>query len=277
MRSPEYNKLVAVLSGADQGYYSLPAAVVDARVALARLQAAAPPVPSVTPGSAARALTTALLAAAGTPKPSWPSADAVVEERRAEEASAAWRAAHQQAEEIAAGAVVALVFDLADELLTEHLRPALTEVLAAVGEQTAAFAPVAEFTDAQLLAAESKYRDAALAIDREIQRLDAVRRAQGVLSGGRCVQDVDGAFSELSNPLEVWGARWGGRHQHAYVPWPTGPRQRLAWLASSNAKPWMPTPAERDQAWAAAFPRRGAFGALTRGGAALVGADGAGS
>jgi len=277
VRNADYNRIAAVLAGSDAGHFTLPAVVVDARATLARLEAAVPPVPSVTPGSAARALTAALLDAAGTPKPSWPTADAVVEERRVEEASAAWRAAHQQATEVAAGRVVAAVFDLADVVLTEHLRPALTEMLAEVGKHTATFAEVASFDDGQLLHAEEKFRKAAMAIDREIQRHDAIRRAQGVLTGGRCTQDVDGAFAELSNPLEVWGSRWGGRHQHAYVPWPTGPRQRLAWLASSNAKPWVPTPQERDEAWAAAFPRRGAFGALTRGGAALVGADGAGS
>lgn len=274
MRSPELNRLGALFAGADAGHYRLPGDVLAARAALARIEAApAPDMPDE--GAVLADLAAAMVKAAQHEDPTWPTAERALEARNGARLASTWQEARLRALEAAAGALVATVTDDPDRLLVECLRPALEDTLRQVEKHAAAFAPVAEFSDRDLLSAVPAARSAALAMDAAAARYTAIRTAQELLSRGRCVLDVDGLLSELRNPMQVWGPRWGGRSMSAWKPWPAGQRQRTAWLVTGEPRPdvWLPTPAERDARHRETWPGRGLAGGLTERSERFVGAD----
>ncbi len=273
MRNPELNRIASVLTGADRGYYKLPQSVTAARDVLARVEGAVCPVSTVGEGEALRTLTGAILAAGRDSAALWPSPDSVAEARQADAAVDAWRTAHGNAVEIAGGELVGAVLDDADTIITESLRPALAEVLAEVERHVPDFLPVADFTDRQLLAAATKGQKAALALSDLAERYGALRSVQEILSRGRVQADTDGIFREVRNLQALYGPQWAGRNQNTYKPWPADPRQRMAWLATSEADVWMPTPGDRDVMWLAAYGHRSAVGGLTQSSAEFVGSE----
>ncbi|MEJ7765018.1 MAG: fructose-bisphosphatase class II, partial [Acidimicrobiales bacterium] len=158
-------------------------------------------------------------------------------------------ARRQVAEEVVEDLVVAGA-EHANEVLVDHLRPALEEVLAVV-TTAAKVAPAEVLTasDSMLLSAKDSVRRAALALDAAAVRYAAVRTAAWTvrqLSGEVCTEDVAGLFAEL---------------RHAELAWPTHrvhvppqrppwegmtPRARLLYIVTTGGEPWLPTAQEQD-------------------------------
>jgi len=139
------------------------------------------------------------------------------------------------------------------EVMTKHLQPAHSKV---VKELTAALATVAEHhtSGMSVLLASQKVRAAEASIDGLLERYTTIRTARVDLDIFRAYapeMDVDGEFSEIRNPNDVW-QRSGHRNFNAGTPpWPLTPtRARVTWFltrAASVSVAW-----RRTSAWSAA-------------------------
>ncbi len=58
-------------------------------------------------------------------------------------------------------------------------------------------------------------------------------------------RDDGGIFGEFSNAREIKPYTALTRR---VPPWPDEPTERLVWIVAGDAKPWLPTPEEQDQA-----------------------------
>ena len=75
-----------------------------------------------------------------------------------------------------------------------------------------------------------------------------LRRAFNILwreSLRQHTRDDDGIFGEFSNAREINPYTTLTRR---VPPWPDEPTERLVWIVAGDAKPWLPTPEEQDQA-----------------------------
>lgn len=245
MKPPvELNRLGAVFRGADAGHYDLPGEVIELRRALDILSTASvEPAPDTAAVREQTVRDTIAAARAGKPLPD--VTDLADLERRARLAGE--RAAlHRESAERVGRELVAATHDLADTIVAEHLRPALTAVLAATAKASDAL-PAGEVVADALLRGPQKARDAWLSLEPLAARYGALRAAQAALPG----PELDDEFRELRNHNEVWPL-WRNRTnlQHTLrVPWPEDGRARMLWLVRSEAQPWMPTNAERDSRW----------------------------
>lgn len=79
---------------------------------------------------------------------------------------------------------------------------------------------------------------------------DALRRIHRLETDSECDRDIHGDFATVSNdPRDprLWGAAFPPRQlTKPDRPWPTEPREYLAWLISAGLDLWTPTAAERD-------------------------------
>ncbi|MDQ1736585.1 MAG: hypothetical protein QOH56_2836 [Pseudonocardiales bacterium] len=266
-RSSELNKLSAVLAGHDAGAYKLGDSVLQARDALGRLERAEPPMPPADPAGARETLIRDIVEASMSGE-AWPTSDVVCIETRALEAREIWLSAHEEALGQAQNRLASAIRNA--EVIEAALRPALDEVLAEATKHLDAFEAVADFSDAQLLRAEAKHRNAAIAFDKLAERYGLIRRAQAVLVANHVELDVQDEFAEVLNLEQLYGGMWPGRHQSTYSPFPAGPRQRLAFLVSSGAQPWVGTAEERDEQWMKKYGNRVAR-PMTPGSADLLG------
>ncbi len=188
---------------------------------------------------------------------------------RSEVATAAQRRAVDRADTVVAG--------LADEIVHEHLAPALAETIEAAkklvgivskfGGDVDDSGHVVRHGDAKLIAAVRE-------LDGLVTRYNAIRRARQHLLAvlGQPAFDSDGSFAEFQRAVEAYGAAWNVRHQTREREWPAGPRARLLWIAehAERVKPWVPTPAEQDAELAAHLRATGPQ-LITRGGESGIG------
>lgn len=273
----DLSRMRSVFEAADRGDFELPQAVTEARSVYGRLVEAVSPVEPVNLGRVESELVERLLGEAGKPEPSWPDPSDVIKARRASEAFETWQAAHGMALEQAEERLVKAVVGRGDVIITECLRPAVERCLADARSVSKDFEAVAAFDDKALLAAEPKYRAAALKLDAVSARYIACRDAQARLTVG-LQNDLDGVFAEVSNLQLLYGSQWPGRHTGNWSPFPSNGRQRMAFLVREvEPRPavvtW--TAEQRDSAWEKAFGqgRPGGMGAATPGTADLLGRD----
>jgi hypothetical protein len=106
-----------------------------------------------------------------------------------------------------------------------------------------------------------EYREAYDRLVRLQERYVAIRRAQRLAYRVGVSPESETQYIELKNVRELWGGR-SPYAQGVTPPWPTEPVRRLAWLATSDARPWMPLPEEADHA---------ALEAMVAGGVKVVG------
>jgi hypothetical protein len=264
---PEFPRVERLISASAGGAnFGLPPELVEAREALGRLTDADPVMPGESVEAARERLLLATIAAmaAGAELPdATPVEAARVRERLHADAVAVARAGR----EALAGRVVGLAAGHGGEIIAEHLRPALGEVLAEVRQAAAAFAPFATSSDRELLAADTDARAAAVALDRCHDRYSQISAGRDVLwgLGWRPEQDTRNVFGRARNIIALYGDRWTGHLQSGWKPWPDDPRAYMLWLASEAVHAWMPEPGEQDQVYAQHVER-------LRGNGALVGA-----
>lgn len=163
----------------------------------------------------------------------------------------------------AAGTAVTRAADATDRIISEHLRPAFEEVIAKAREVATVLQPhtdtVFQLNLQGIVAATStKVRAAYLELPALVERYQLIRQARDRASavGGRVLQrDQAGLFASFSNPL-AFHPTWRHPAPIPQMPAPKDPTQRLLWLVSdqaADAKPWLPTVEEQDEAWWAQF------------------------
>jgi hypothetical protein len=79
-------------------------------------------------------------------------------------------------------------------------------------------------------------------------RYSGVRDAYGILWRsvlGRKTADTAGVFAEFENAREAYPQ---SNITRTVPPWPSEPAERFVWIIASDARPWVPTPAELDEA-----------------------------
>lgn len=147
----------------------------------------------------------------------------------------------------AESAMVRLVVDAADEVLTKHLRPVLADVVAKVRKATDGVS-VPWDQPSRLARADAKVRAAYAVVEDANVVYEAIRRAQGQLQllTADAEPDAYGAYNELRNIDEVFPNRAWSR---SAVPWPTHPLARLVWVCTPPREPWMPTGSEVMARW----------------------------
>lgn len=244
--------LPRLFAGHDAGGWTLPDELLASRRAVDTLTAASRY--GLTEPAARDALDAATVAAARNGDP-LPDPSPVLDARRADEAAQIVLDIAQQAGEREAERLVALAVDLGDEVVREHLRPALDAALADGRKAYATYSDVG--SDAhELLTAPAKVREAFLAIEEPARRCAAVRAARGdLLTAGyqAALDQTDriGYFGLFRNADAVWTLGYDQRGSLNPPPWPSDPRELFVWILSGSAQPWLPTVDEQDQAWSA--------------------------
>jgi len=230
---------------ADSGIITLPDAVTNARAAYTAILAETYTEPETHYDELGRLVAETVSAVQhGQPLP---DCSAIDDARRAEQVAADQADVLRQATETLAVRVLGSI-DPA-EVMTKHLQPAHSKV---VKELTAALATVAEHhaSGKSVLLAPQKVRAAEASIDGLLDRYTAIRAARVDLDIFRAYapeMDVDGEFSEVRNPNDVWQRSEHRNFNAGTPPWPLTPtRARVTWFLTHGCQVWLPTPAEQD-------------------------------
>jgi hypothetical protein len=176
-----------------------------------------------------------------------------------DEAQAALRIAIDQA----ASNAVNTASTAADDIITEHLRPAYLELVEKAREVASALRP---HTDAQFLldlqgivaATSSKVRAAYLQLPELVERYRLIRQARdhaNTIGTRKPQHDATGMFVSFEKPL-AFHPSWKHPAPIPPLPAPSGATERLLWQVSDQvaiARPWFPTVREQDAAWLAQF------------------------
>jgi hypothetical protein len=146
--------------------------------------------------------------------------------------------------------------DLAETILTNHLRPAFAEVLGAVATLAPSLAGTDPDNAEAVLAAPQKAQDARAALVGLADRRAAILRAFGAIRPflGDVRHDDDDVFLRFRSAGDLWGRDWPARRTHearGRYPWPTARLVQLLWAATPEAGAWLPLPREQDAALAA--------------------------
>lgn len=241
--------LLRLFQGADDKHYSLPADLTQLRAAHDRLSDLQQPAEPVHPEKLwpelVAAATRAFVAGEDLPDVSGPLEQATAARERFLETGRLHREIEQRVTEalhVGVGAV-------SDQIITEHLQPALA---ALVVDLVPVAKALPQGASASLLITEGKaLRDAWVKLGTLTDRYASIRSAQGALwSRQRVEHDVEGEFSEFSN-VRAFFPQFGATNVLAVVlaPWPDAGPDRLLWLAQHGAQFIVPTAAERDQLW----------------------------
>lgn len=246
-----------LFDGCDAGVYTLPSELLELRAAVDHL--AALPVPSAAEEGALRQTLVESTMAAARRGEDPPDVAAVLEARRDRELAELRRGVVLDAGDRLAGELNTATADRADEIIAEHLRPALERVMADARKQAAAFAPHGQTREA-LFTAPAKARQSYLEFTEAAGKYTVIRAARQVLErlGARPQHDELGLFSEVRNAAQLWPEQFreGRASAAAPPPWHGDSVTRLAWFVSHDADVWMPTPAQQDAAWYAVLGER---------------------
>jgi hypothetical protein len=144
---------------------------------------------------------------------------------------------------------------LSEDILAKHLRPAMEAVLDGIRGGAATVGRQVPWGDTRALVRASEevreYHESCLVA---AQHLEAIRDAQ------RRLKDLTGSpgeeafynFGQLRNMDRIWPGRGSLSDRFkGNPPWPEDAAQRMYWLVSSEAEPWLPTAEECDLAYAA--------------------------
>jgi hypothetical protein len=266
-RNPELNKIGALFAAADNGHFSLPDVIVRQQRRVPALTEALRDRHGRQLPGARGALASDILDAIDADK-ALPDAATLIEAAVADQAAAEMRTVLSDLLQEAQDDLVTLVMHAADEIIVDHLRPALVETLDQAAQAADKIGNWPIVSEAALTAPQET-REAIIGLGGLAGRYRAVRNAQ------RCLRivtpgprfDTDDVFVELRNLPDVWPnySSWSSKT----APWPSDPRQRLLWLVTSDAEPWMPTPREQDRRLLERFPESPAAKAASGEGHAL--------
>jgi len=137
----------------------------------------------------------------------------------------------------------------ADDIIVEHLAPVIAEIMAEAAE--AARNAEGDGDRATLLHGSEGNVAAWRTLEVLAERYRAVREVRLVLATG-VKHDDPALFTELRDGLRTVWPRAGTAFSGP-PPWPEAPSARLRWLATCGHEVWLPTEAQRDQAWLAAY------------------------
>jgi hypothetical protein len=236
------------------GLYDLPTELIEARAGLLRLDEAAAAAQAETRDIAAeqRRLIDATHSAAVAGK-TWPDVSSIEKTRAAEVARSDRVQILQTAREELAGALNATIAMQASTVISDYLRPKHDEAVKRFRD-LADLVPHDASAD-QLVGAPEKTRKAWLNLDDAV--LDYARvssAASRLIRLAPPQHDERDEFASMRNLTEIWPAWAGPTWQPKAPPWPTDDdRRRVLWLVSHGADLWLPTAAERDQAWLAKY------------------------
>ncbi len=237
--------LGAVLSGADDGHFGLPADVTAARSALAAAEAI--PEPPVVDVAEARDELVAGIVRAAEQGTKVPTARKVIEAMADAAEADELRQALAEAVRRLGRRRDALLMGSAETIIVEHLRPAhdaaVAEAEAAVGAIVETGAEPAEVLAASEVLVAVELREHRTVLDGARRRYEAILGARGALvraNGGPSV-DVQSMFG--------W-ARNGDGFRHASAtappPWPTDALAGFVWRVTGPAELWCPTGDDQD-------------------------------
>jgi hypothetical protein len=161
---------------------------------------------------------------------------------------------HDGARQTAAAQLPGVVQQHADEILTDHLQPALDEITTATRD-AAKVLPI-EADDRQLLLADLKVRRLWSDLDGLTHRYSLVRAAQheALTASGQQAEDEDewAAYDDMVAVWPGWSMRTAYRGNPT-PPWPTDPRQFLLWHAHHGTRFVALTITERNARWHAKY------------------------
>ncbi len=247
VRNPDLNRLGRVLDAHAAGILTLPDDVTRAQTALGRLQAVEEVViPNA--DDARYQLINATVAAAEAGKP-LPAVAPVLKMRAAAAEAELRRAVLVEAMTAAENALLYTILSNAETIITAHAAPAIDKVMTSA--KYAARLAEGDGDRADLLRGSPASIDAWRKLEELSQRYVALREVRNTLATG-VTHDVDGLFTEFREGVRVvWpNARAMGAGE---APWPDAPAACLRWLATCGHEVWLPTDAQRDQAWRDAY------------------------
>jgi len=256
MSRMENQALTALVESSEAAGYTLPPELLDAYRTYRRVREVKADIPAPLDVDTVAARIVSAVAAGEDPGP----LDAA---RNLDETTAA-RATAESAQRIlgrateqAAEAATNLAADLAERIITEHLRPAFEQVHDEAREVAAALDGYG--LDAHtLIKAPAKARNAFLRLPELVNRkaaiLDARKRVNAI--GHRTPEhDAQGLFATFREPMRFFPT-WRHPARIPMLPFPEDATERLLWIVGPEAKaaePWLPTVAEQDAAWLAQF------------------------
>jgi len=238
----------------DAGHFGMPAEILAARATLQAMKAAETETgatwEAVRPGDVEQRLAEEMLDAGVSPKAG--ALAAVVKsiddaERKQRAAEMAVRVA-RLAVEMAELRFVSAVDEHRDELIVDHLRPALRETL----EEVRGLAELLEgsnLRDPLPLLGDAKRGAAYQALVAAMTRQSAIRDGQRHCAGGNLPDPWELAvYRNAPAAFARAGLNWKTRRQFGKAPWPEHPLERLRWEATDpDAEPWIPLRAEFEQ------------------------------
>jgi hypothetical protein len=152
-----------------------------------------------------------------------------------------------------ASSLTYLAMVLSEEILRKHLRPAMEAVLDGIRAGAATVGSRVPWGDTRaLVRASAEVREYHESCIVAVQHMDAIRDAQRRLKDltGDPGDDAFWRFGQLRNMAEVWPNRGAWTDQSGgKPPWPEDAAERMYWLVSSEAEPWLPTAEECDLAY----------------------------
>ena len=249
-----------IFSGFDQGHFTLPDRVLEARTAAQFLRKIVSEFPTDFTADVnleERLVREAKEAAANKSLPDFGPLFEAIQQRPVEEAR---RRVLQRASREAAECIYDAVRNAAEEIVTGHLRPALEQLMAKAANFETKLRDVRlEVTDASMLTASKAQQDAWVELKTLAERYVEIRAGRQTLKDIGYKPGIDGddggLFEEFENFDDLWPQYGGWTAATQKAPWPSERTNRLIWIVRSEARPWMPTVAEQNEAYAAYVPR----------------------
>jgi len=249
-------QLEALVTSADAGGYTLPpelTAAYDTLVAVKALTIPTPP--TLDPDTAAARIVSATTD--GKPADLMALAAEVAEIELGKQRHDQARHILLLAVEQAGDRAQHLASDIAEQVIEQHLRPALEQVYEQAREVGAVLA--GHSLDAHtLLTAPQKVRTAYLKLPELLTRRSAIftaRRLINTLGYREAKHDGTNLYGEFERPLAL-SPQWKPPMSIPRIPAPADPTERLLWIVGPEGaagRPWLPTIAEQDAAWWAQF------------------------
>jgi hypothetical protein len=140
---------------------------------------------------------------------------------------------------------------LSEAILKDYLRPALNTVLDGVRSGVGLATAIPWGNQSALLRAREEVREYYDLLTTAADHYAAIRDAQGRLHDltGHPSKEAFHRFAELRNMRDVWPQRDSGAQSiRGHAPWPDDRIERMVWLVTSAAEPWLPTAVECEAA-----------------------------
>ncbi len=253
-RNKEYNRAAGIFAGYDAGHYTLPAGLLAHRDGIARIKAAHALANkeafAADPGAVRSRLARMIPDAArkGDLPKGWVADLRAAQDTQVRAGTEA--AVLDEALGLAENQLVRAVDDLADEVITGHLRPVLADILAKIRKATQSAGDVPWEMPRLLARAPKNVRDAFASVEEEAERYSVIRRAQFTCHLVTAAVEEDAWFlmSEIRNLPLLW-PQYASRVPAIAPPWPKDGNARMVWLTRPEVEVWMPTTVDLNDAY----------------------------